>query len=63
MTQFPFYSSLNSKKATIFKQYRMNWSRNEHLLTSKLSINIQSFGFVSKGNVNRPDKILRFIEN
>ena len=38
----------------------MNWSRNEHLLTSKLSINIQSFGFVSEGNVNRPGKILCF---
>ena len=38
----------------------MNWLRNEHLLINEHASNTQSFGFVSKGNLNRSDKILCF---
>ena len=38
----------------------MNWLCNERLLITKLASNTQSFGFVSKGNLNRSDKILCF---
>ena len=53
MAQFPLYFTRNSKEASFSKLFLMSWLRNEHSLSLQLH---PWFKFVTKGNLNRPDK-------